>query len=249
MSMGNHELQIQRLLAINAIQNCMGHYEFVHLTSDLNHRTPECFAMWRDDVSVEVSDWGCFFGPKAVKEFWSNQKAEDNRGTIFFHTLATPVIEVAGDCKTAKVTWASPGFETMPPLPGLSDEFKCFWCWGKYAIDFIRNPETGEWKIWHMKWFRTIRNDFYTDWYNDAKNTMTGMPGGFTHPDALPSVFHRPYSATEMAHPFPATPQPYESYDGTFRWPYGGDEYEEMYGVRYPEEYKSKYHKNYPENV
>jgi hypothetical protein len=242
--------QIERLQAINAIQCCMAHYETIHISPEENWRTPDCFALWRKDVAVEVSDWGCFFGPEAVKGFWSCQTAENNNGAIFFHTLATPAIQVAGDCKTAKVTWASPGFETMPPLPGLSDEFKCFWCWGKYGIDFIKNPQTGEWKIWHMKWFRTIRSDFYTDWYNDSAKTLKGMPGpGFQTPDLKPSVFHEPYSIEKIPHPFPIDPQPYETYDGSFRWLYGDDEYEQKYGVHYPEEYQPLYNMNYPNVV
>lgn len=239
-----HELK--RLHALTAIQNCMGYYEAIHLNPTEIWRTPECFALWRPDCSVEVSDWGCFFGPEAIRGFWAAQTGDDLRGGIFFHTLTTACIEVAGDGKTAKATWASPGFETMPPLQA-DDQHRSFWCWGKYGVDFIRHPDTGEWKIWHMKWFRTIRSDFYRSWYDDAKNTLKGMPGpkGFDHPGRRPSVFHRPYAADEIPHPFPMPPQPYQTYDGTFRWIFGDADYEKTYDVQYPA-YEALYHVDYP---
>jgi hypothetical protein len=243
-----HELEIERLQAVTAIQNCMGHYETVHITPMENSRTPECFAMWRPDCSCEVSDWGCIFGPEAMKRFWEVQTGDELRGGIFFHTLTTPIIQVAGNGKTAKVTWASPGFETMPPFD-KNGAYKSFWCWGKYGMDFIKNPETGEWKIWHMKWFRTIRSDFYKSWYDDAKETLVGMPGpsgGMELDGRLPSVFHRPYSPDEVPHPFPIDPEPYETYDGDFRWLFGGPEYEKKYNVNYPG-YEKKYNVDYPE--
>lgn len=248
-AIARYDHELERLQAVTAIQNCMGYYETIHITSHEIWRTPECFALWRQDCSVEVSDWGCFFGPDAIKGFWESMKPKTIRDGIFWHALATPVIEVAGDGKTAKVVWFSPGFETMPPFEGETQGHKSYWCWGKYGIDFIKNPETGEWKIWHMKWFRTIRNDFYTDWYTDSQNSLTGMPGkGYEHEDRYPSVFHEPYTAGKIPHPFPITPEPYESYDGSFRWIFGGPEYEEKYGVTYPP-YEKLYNINYPDDV
>lgn len=239
----DHELI--RLKAVTDIQNCMAHYEMVHFNPIYIARSTECFAMWRPDVSCEVSDWGCVFGPEAMQAFWDSQTGNDLRGGVFFHTLCTPCIQVAGDGETAKVTWMSAGFETMP-AGIMADEAKSFWCWGKYGMDFIRNPDTGEWKIWHMKWFRTIRSDFYTDWYKDSANTLTGQPGkGFRHPNVYPSVFHKPYKFDEIPHPFPCDPQAYENYDGNFRWIFGGDELEKQFDVKYPR-YESLYNVNYP---
>ena len=118
----------------------------------------------------------------------------------------------------------SAGFETMP-AGIMADEAKSFWCWGKYGIDFIKNPETGEWKIWHFKWFRTIRSDFYKDWYYDSANTMKGQPGGgYEHPGRKPSYYFRPYRFDEIPAPFPMDPEPSEHYNGDFRWPFGGKE-------------------------
>jgi hypothetical protein len=50
--------------------------------------------------------------------------------------LTTPVIEVAGDCETARAVWLCPGLEGTTPT------------WTKYACDFKK--QDGEWKIWHL---------------------------------------------------------------------------------------------------
>ena len=250
------ELQIQRLQAIQEIQNTMGHYEMIHLNLVETRRTGrECFAIWRDDCTMEVSDWGCLVGPDAIIGFWESLVAPQEEGGIFWHGLATPVIEVAGNGQTAKVSWMSPGFETMPPFGNKSGKFECFWCFGRYGCDFIRNPETGEWKIWHLKWFRTIRSDFYRSWYDDAANTLVGLPNEHDEkapkekkPNVYPSVFHQPYKPDKVPVPFPATPQPYHDYDGNFRWIYGGEEMEKRYGIKHPD-YRKVYNSEFPKRV
>lgn len=138
------QLELERIKAVTAIQNCMAHYETVHISTEFDSMSTECFAMWRPDVSCEVSDWGCVFGPDALQKFWDEQTAECVNGGIFFHTLCTPCIEVAGDCKTAKVIWASAGFETMP-AGVMADEAKSFWCGANTAwtLSAIRKPASG----------------------------------------------------------------------------------------------------------
>ncbi|HZU62851.1 MAG TPA: nuclear transport factor 2 family protein [Novosphingobium sp.] len=238
--------EIDRLKAITAIQNTMSHYETVHCSGEI-HRTTECFALWRPDCTAEVAGWGCFVGTDTVKEFWGRQNRMDPRGAIFFHTLASPAIEVAGDGKTAKATWASPGFEGArkdgDPL--------AFWCWGKYGADFIRNPATGEWKIWHLKWFRTIRNHFNTPWPEESHQVMVGtinLGDHFADLNRVPSAFHRPYQSEEVAHPFPVTPQPYADYDGNFHWMFGGAEMERQYGLDLPD-YSRHYNAAFPDKI
>jgi hypothetical protein len=56
--------------------------------------------------------------------------------TLLVNSLTTPVIEVAGDCETARAVWLCPGLEGMTPK------------WTKYGCDFKK--QDGEWKIWHL---------------------------------------------------------------------------------------------------
>lgn len=265
-----YDLQIERLKAVTAVQNCMARYEMFHLVSDEIVRTPECFALWRDDVTIEVSNEGVVYGAKNVENYWKAMAPRDGvakKGCIFFHTLATPCIQVAGDCKTAKVTWASPGFEAdcEKNVMTVSDHM-AVWCWGKYGMDFIKNPKTGEWKIWHQRWFRTTRNDYHLDFVefarkeDEAKGQPKLPPGGPGGAPAggppmsgsisqkLPTIFHAPLSAEAPHHPFPIDPEPYETYNGDFRWIYGGPEREKLYGVKYLN-YEKYFNVNYPNVV
>jgi len=65
------------------------------------------------------------------------------------HTQETPVIEVAGDGKTAKGIWYSIGQSVRGTVKadGTSD-VSTGWMWEKYAVDFAK--EDGKWKIWHL---------------------------------------------------------------------------------------------------
>jgi len=246
-----YDLEINRLKAVTEIQNCMGHYEAVHITPWEIHKSHECFAMWREDVSVEVSNGGIVHGPEDVKKYWESMVMDDIKCVAFLHALATPVVQVAGNCKTAKVTWVSPGFECVPNGPDR--KHMAAWAWDKYGMDFIKNPETNEWKIWHMKWFRLSRNDYHLDFVEFAKKEKEQRESGAgpnvkppNTGNALPSFFHSPLSLDEITHPFPMDPEPYETYDGDFRWIFGGREMEEKYGVQYPA-YEKYYNKDYPE--
>lgn len=64
------------------------------------------------------------------------------------HTQTTPIIEVAGDGKTAKGLWYSPGISTNAVFKNGKVETGGNWFFEKYAVDFIK--EDGEWKIWHI---------------------------------------------------------------------------------------------------
>lgn len=269
----DYDLQIERLKAVTAIQNTMARYETFHLVGTEIGNTPQCFALWRDDVTVEVSDGGIVYGAKNVETYWTSMAPKDGKdknGCIFFHTLATPCIQVAGDSKTAKVTWASPGFEADCGKNVMDgSDHMAVWCFGKYGMDFIKNPKTGEWKIWHQHWFRTTRNDYHKDFVEFArqedenKDKPRVMPSGgvpTSGPDGkamatqtprnnLPTVFHSPLSGLVPHHPFPIDPDPYETYNGDFRWIYGGEEREKRFGVKYAANLEKIYNVDYPKVI
>lgn len=245
-----YDLELDRLKAVTEIQNLMGRYECVHLTPEEIWRTPDLFALWRPDCTVEVSLQGLIHGPEDITKYWKSMKAHSIKATAFFHPLCTPVIQVAGDCKTAKATWVSNGFECATELQEGRPAFN-MWCMGKYALDFIRHPETGEWKIWHFHWFRLSRND-YDKSFTDYAQFIHDHPMPARPPEddyeVLPYVYHRTLSITEDTHPFPVDPQPYEIYDGNFNWQYGDEQMQKRYGVEL-KPYEKIYNVNYPEVI
>ncbi len=65
------------------------------------------------------------------------------------HTQETPVIEVAGDGKTAKGLWYSIGQSVRGTVDASGKtSVSTGWMWEKYGVDFIK--EDGKWKIWHL---------------------------------------------------------------------------------------------------
>ena len=73
-------------------------------------------------------------------------------------------------------------------------------------------------------------------------------PGGPSKP-VLPTVFHSPLSTVVAHHPFPIDPDPYETYNGDFRWIYGGEEREKRFGVKYTADLGKIYNLDYPKVI
>jgi len=67
------------------------------------------------------------------------------------HTQSTAIIEVAGDGKTAKGVWESPGLHFTAQVKDGKISKSGSWFWEKYAADFAK--EDGKWKIWHISMF------------------------------------------------------------------------------------------------
>jgi len=226
------EHEVERAKAPQEIMNIMGRYESVHKAVAM-HLTPECFALTMPDVSMEVSDWGVFRGPEAIKFQFAKMMQEEPIGTMFDHYITTPMIQVAGDGKTARGVFYSPGHETQVDKVGRR---RAYWTWGSYSADFIK--ENGEWKIWHLKWWRTFRSDFYKSWVEDWPNIMTG-PAHEHDWKQEPCTFFHPYDEFTERWPFPFIPEPYETYEGTMLdWAFGGERYKE-FKKAYFEKYKT----------
>jgi SnoaL-like domain len=108
-----------------------------------------------------VSDQGTDAARRCFHGFhdWLMKEAVGAEGAMMQHTLAIPVIEIAGDGQTAKGVWMSPGHEAHT----IDGKQTSIWCWGTYGEDFIK--ENGQWKI---------RN------HHVYLNRMSGSPTGLT---------------------------------------------------------------------
>lgn len=74
-------------------------------------------------------------------------------GTMNMHMITTAHVVVAGDGKTGKGIFYSPGFLTEM---GSDGKPKSAWDFKRYGVDFVK--EDGEWRIWHFAAF----TDFVT---------------------------------------------------------------------------------------
>ena len=136
--MAKHSLEqtVARLDAESKIRNLMGRYSYL-ITAARYHDIVELFAKKAPDVRAEMN-WGVYDGYEGIKRLYSKFHAEVivGPGVMAVHTLTTPVIEVAGDCKTAKAVWVSPGHITGGPFTP-DHSIKAHWAWMRYGNDFI----------------------------------------------------------------------------------------------------------------
>lgn len=205
--------KIQRMEDVHEIANMMGRYVYLHEVQ----RDPEfydtMFAKKTPGVSWEVAHMGVFKGREGIKRALDAHGPKDGKikpGTLFIHTLCTPVIEVAGDGKTAKGVWTSPGAETLGE--------KGFWAWTKYGCDFVK--EDGKWKVWHYHVYRIFLTPADTDYTEEYELKVLDSPkkdkGGPAIPGMVPDgppTYDNPYSKSYIPGLVPAPPEPYETWD------------------------------------
>jgi hypothetical protein len=214
--------KIQRLEDVHEIQNLMGRYVYLHEVQRDPEFADTIFAKKTPGVSWEVAHMGVFKGREGIKRALDAHGPRDGKvrpGTLFIHTLTSPVIEIAGDGKTAKGVWTSPGAETLnDPETG---ELKGFWAWTKYGCDFVK--EDGKWKMWHYHVYRiflTPSDKDYTEEYElKVMDAATGGPS--VRPDMRPDgppTYDNPYSKKYIPKLVPAPPDPYETFDQTFSY-------------------------------
>ncbi|MEM3550810.1 MAG: nuclear transport factor 2 family protein [Candidatus Bathyarchaeia archaeon] len=209
------EKRIELVEDVHKIQNLMSRYEYYH-TADMQEETVELFAKETPGVSAEIANWGVYEGIEGVRKLFlgvhrvGGEKARV--GTMFIHTLTTPVIEVAGDGKTAKAVWISPGVETAYVENG---KLRAYWAWCKYGCDFVK--EKGEWKIWHFHVYPIFMTPYEKSWV-EVSSSRAIEERIFHIPEHLkpdrPTSYYWEYSPTVKTENIPPPPKPYEKWDG-----------------------------------
>jgi hypothetical protein len=152
--------------------------------------------------------------------------------------LTTPVIEIAGDGKTAKGIWYSPGVNIVGSvIEDGKTSMRGDWRMTKYGVDFVK--EDGKWKIWNI---RIYLDNTPPGWsykngqavYEPARAAGAGAPdGGATgggaahgHPgSATRGITLKPnpdpykvWSPTRAQKIQPGLPEPYYTFSETFSY-------------------------------
>ena len=133
-------------------------------------------------------------------------------GLLNYKPLDTPVVEIAGDSKTARGIWTCRNSYSDLTAGGPVT----FYEWGWVAADFVK--EDAGWKIWHL----LILNDVHVQaglQYYEADRPYPPVPGfeamaEFRMPEPNVKVTLRaPYSPDRGPTPAPEVPAPYETFD------------------------------------
>lgn len=208
------EERIAAMEAAHDVQDVMSRYFFYHAANYHKECWEKLFAHKALDVSVEIADWGKWEGPEHVKTFFCDYLGGgfgDPKGAMMVHGLDTPCIQVAGDGKTAKGVWFSPGHETS----SQNGKASASWCWSYIGTDFIK--EDGEWKIWHYHCYAMFKTPFEKSWatLGTEENKPAGV--GFAFPKGLepnkPTHDFNEYTPTSIRTLVPAPAEPYETFD------------------------------------
>lgn len=207
------ERRLARVEAVAEIQNVMSTYSFWH-SANMHAECETLFALKTPGVRAEMM-WGVYEGAEGIKRCYSGFHVMvdgDGVGKMHMHTLTTPVIRVAGDGKTARAVWVSPGHETGPDFKDPS-RVTANWAWCKYGADFVL--EDGAWKIWHLHVYGIFMADYYKSWV-DAPDDMdtSEFPPLPDHaaPDRGPTT-HWNYLPDRIYLNEPAPPAAYAAFD------------------------------------
>ena len=202
--------EIERLQAVNDIENLMSKYEYFHMTCR-NPDVIKLYAKKSPDVRVMIKEMGTWEGKDAPDRAWGIDPGADEGyvGAMGIHPTTTPMIVVAGDGKTAKGVWIGTGF--VASADPKTKKPSCTWEWDRYGVDFIK--EDGKWKFWHFHIYSLFSSGWDAPWADQFKKKMGEMhiPDEFK-PDK-PPIDSYPYRPDTVVQLIPVPPEPYESYD------------------------------------
>jgi hypothetical protein len=242
-------------------QNLMSTHNYYH---GVNHNLEELEAIWvkEDGAYAKTATFSqpggvwesidlikVFYGnPKtknpnqSLKEMIKNEPSAFPVGSMGIHMNTTPIIVVAGDGKSAKGIWYSPG--PLFNFTGKKDKDGNDLAGGsvffeKYGADFVK--EDGVWKIWHIQMYYDYVFDTTADWTKplakkqgqgpppeeqkgkaDQKGEKAAAPSGGMPQQVKPTRANpNPYeqwSPTRVSVMEPKIPVPYYTFSETFSY-------------------------------
>lgn len=226
----------------DAIENLMGRYQYLHTALQDETILAE---LWSDDddITYEESANGVYCKDRnGIADYYRKKFGSlkpPRPGRLELCMISTPVIEVAGDGKTAKGVWTGFGCEsavypegTLSGIPsvdeGPADEdgshIQADWVWQKYGADFIKCGE--DWKLLHLHIYDVFRCPFYQDWVrysarrfedDEARDSLLRL--GMDRITAeRPTTFHWQYAKDAVPQLEPCPPAPYETLADTFSY-------------------------------
>ena len=222
-----------------AIKNLMGKY----VNCVILNREQDIYGLFwsgREDVSLMFND-GAYQGAEAVSAYYQachdrnalvaklmqarfpevlgGKSPEEIYGVGPFKVkpMACPVIEVAGDGRTAKGLWYCQGayndVEACGPVAR--------WTWGYFAADFVREAEG--WRLWHLQYLNDVDCICGQSWAK-PQQPYPDLPefaplADFRYPEyTVKRQFRALYDAQRPTALCPEIPQPYQTFAETFSY-------------------------------
>jgi hypothetical protein len=207
----------ERLKGFIEVANLMGGYRYWH-TGLRNAEIGKMWAKHTPGVRAELANSGVYEGER-VGILWNNWKngMEPGMSGAEILPIASPVIEVAKDGKTAKGIWTALGINTVAEAKVKA----ATWSIEEYACDFVK--EDGIWKFWRMRLYFVMRSDYYKSWLDQDNtkfifdNSKLPPEQKADRPSTIP-IKEQMFLAGRvplcaMAAYEPPAPEPYETYE------------------------------------
>ncbi len=236
-------LSLQRQVSACAdrasIENLMGRYQYLHTA---HHDETILAELWSDadDITLEEGANGVYCKDRnGIADYYRKKfgsKKPPLPGQMDLCMISTPVIEIAGDGKTAKGIWSGFGCESAVYPAGIAsgipsiDEspadndgahIQADWVMKKYGADFIKSDNG--WKILHLHIYDVLRCSFYEDWVrysarrfadDEARDSLLRL-GVERITAERPTTFHWQYAKDATPPLEPCPPAPYETLSST----------------------------------
>lgn len=148
--------RIERMEAVNAIQNIMARYAAYHVASE-QVKTAELYCRHTPGTRL-IFNGDIYDGWEGVERHFIHRmsNAEDDlSGRLYLHDMLSPLIEVAEDGQSADCMFSSHGCETgWNP----DESLKALWAFNRYHFMFVK--EDGKWRIWRQEMHQILNTPF-----------------------------------------------------------------------------------------
>lgn len=228
---------------LRAIKNLMGRMSADYVLKK-EYSMVDSYWSNREDISLGINT-GWFVGREEVKRYYrelsARIKAESaliakifpkelgdkdaqtlhGVGTMDYKPIDTPVVEIAGDGRTAKGIWAIRGSHTKLTPSGPV----AYWEWGWFLADFVLDE--GQFKLWHLQYLIEAEKPCGHSWtgpeYTYPLREEFREVAGYSDPvPTVAMVLREKYRDDRPFTPLPKVPEPYDTFSQTFT--YGWEE-------------------------
>ena len=177
-------------------------------------RARELDELWVSDPEHQKTasfgrNTGYYVGMEEIRKYYVDRhlaEMGDGTGYLSNHPVSTGLVREAEDGRTAKGMWYSIAQETRPNGDGTA---LALWMPEKIAVDFIR--EDDGWKIWHY----FIGTDLQVEagqLYGDQPVDLPDEENPVAVEFGKPTLPMEAYITRYNYYPYPAIPEPYETY-------------------------------------
>jgi len=203
-------LEFERLTAARTCENLAGSFSYL-FSANRMQEVSDLFAHTESDRIT--MPYGVYKGADAADRCFMQDmvdiddpdpaRHEELKGRMIIPDMCTGIVEVAGDGKTAKGLWNSPGLEAH----SKDGKGQGWWNWSKFAMDFILTEQG--WKIWHFGRYLYFSTEYLKSWAKSPKHIFA--PAHLTIDEPAPEQY---YYTPDAVYPDeePPIPMPYDTW-------------------------------------